>query len=95
MPLEQILASNLSVICDFVVTPQCIQTFYNFTVGDKAAKDNELGIFEDLGDVYAQEDLDCMYWLKPVDECFLTQSSVLPELVSSDRSGHASNSGRH
>jgi len=30
---------------------------YNITAGTKAAVGNELGIFEDIGDVYAQEDL--------------------------------------
>lgn len=31
---------------------------YNFTKGDKATPGNELGIFEDLGDIYSQQDLD-------------------------------------
>lgn len=35
---------------------------YNITEGTKAAPGNELGIFEDLGDVYSQEDLD-FFWL--------------------------------
>jgi hypothetical protein len=34
---------------------------YNITKGTKATKGNELGIFEDLGDVYSQEDLDLFF----------------------------------
>lgn len=34
---------------------------YNITEGTKAAPGNELGIFEDLGDVYSQEDLDFFF----------------------------------
>lgn len=34
---------------------------YNITQGTKAAKGNELGIFEDLGDVYSQGDLDSFF----------------------------------
>lgn len=34
---------------------------YNVTDGSKKAKGNELGIFEGLGDVYAQEDLDMFF----------------------------------
>ena len=34
---------------------------YNITEGTTATKGNELGIFEDLGDYYAQEDLDLFF----------------------------------
>lgn len=34
-----------------------MQALYNITRGTLNAKGNELGIFEDLGDYYAQEDL--------------------------------------
>ena len=34
---------------------------YNITKGDKATKGNELGVFESLGDVYTQEDLDLFF----------------------------------
>lgn len=34
---------------------------YNITRGTKATKGNELGIFEDLGDVYSQEDLNLFF----------------------------------
>lgn len=43
-------------ICDQVVTPECIATFYNITKATKAATGNQLGIFEE-GDFYAAEDL--------------------------------------
>jgi tripeptidyl-peptidase-1 len=56
------LASNTTnpelALCDVVVSPACIRAFYNVTKPTKAAKGNQLGIFEDLGDVYSQEDLD-------------------------------------
>jgi len=38
--------------CDRIVEPQCIRALYNITIPTTAAKDNELGIFEDLGDIY-------------------------------------------
>ena len=34
---------------------------YNITLGTKAHKDNQLGIFEDLDDMFAQEDLDLFF----------------------------------
>jgi tripeptidyl-peptidase-1 len=34
---------------------------YNITAGHSATKGNELGIFEGIGDVYAQEDLDLLF----------------------------------
>ena len=58
MPLDSLLNISLPTLCGAAITPGCIEALYNFTAGDKAATDNELGIFEDLGDVYAQEDLD-------------------------------------
>ncbi|GAM43459.1 hypothetical protein TCE0_050f18291 [Talaromyces pinophilus] len=60
--IERILESLLtSTICDIVITPDCIRTMYNITEGTTATKGNELGIFEDLGDYYAQEDLDLFF----------------------------------
>lgn len=38
-----------------------VVAMYNITKGDKATKGNELGIFESLGDVYTQEDLDLFF----------------------------------
>ncbi|KAE8419834.1 peptidase S8/S53 domain-containing protein [Aspergillus pseudocaelatus] len=60
MPLEELLGQLLA-LCDVAVTPACIQAMYNVTDGDKATKGNELGIFEDLGDVYSQDDLDLFF----------------------------------
>lgn len=34
---------------------------YNITKGSKSTPGNELGIFEDLGDVYSQDDLDLFF----------------------------------
>jgi tripeptidyl-peptidase-1 len=34
---------------------------YNITTGTTATPGNELGIFEDLGDYYAQEDLNLFF----------------------------------
>ena len=34
---------------------------YNITKGTTATKGNELGIFEDLGDIYSQEDLNLFF----------------------------------
>ncbi|GAD94745.1 alkaline serine protease AorO [Paecilomyces variotii No. 5] len=53
-----LLKEALLTTCDLAVTPECIQAMYNITVGDKATPGNELGIFEDIGDVYSQTDLD-------------------------------------
>jgi len=44
--------------CDVAITPACIRAMYNFTQGTSAVPHNELGIFEDIGDIYSQEDLD-------------------------------------
>ncbi|OGM51265.1 aorsin [Aspergillus bombycis] len=60
LPLEELLG-QLLVLCDVAVTPACIQAMYNVTDGDKATKGNELGIFEDLGDIYSQDDLDLFF----------------------------------
>lgn len=38
-----------------------VVAMYNITKGSKATKGNELGIFESLGDVYTQEDLDLFF----------------------------------
>ncbi|PNS17151.1 hypothetical protein CAC42_7205 [Sphaceloma murrayae] len=47
--------------CSSIVTPPCIAALYNITEGTTATPGNELGIFEDLGDVYSQEDLDAFF----------------------------------
>jgi len=48
--------NTLLSMCDTAVTPPCIAAMYNITQATKAAKGNELGIFEE-GDYYAAEDL--------------------------------------
>ncbi|KAJ5994597.1 hypothetical protein N7451_010321 [Penicillium sp. IBT 35674x] len=60
VPIEEIL-NNVLQFCDLAVTPQCIKEMYNITAGTSATKGNELGIFEGVGDVYAQEDLDLFF----------------------------------
>ncbi|KAF7712670.1 Tripeptidyl-peptidase sed1 [Penicillium ucsense] len=47
--------------CDTAVTPECIRQMYNIPKGHSATPGNELAIFEDLGDVYAQEDLNLFF----------------------------------
>ena len=53
-------AASLSV-CDIAITPACVKALYNITKPTKAAAGNELGIFESIADVYAQEDLDLFF----------------------------------
>ncbi|RHZ61276.1 Tripeptidyl-peptidase sed1 [Aspergillus turcosus] len=60
LPLSELLGDTLA-LCDVAVTPACISAMYNITQGTKATKGNELGIFEDLGDVYSQEDLNLFF----------------------------------
>lgn len=61
MPISRIVAQmengNELASCDEVITPPCISAMYNITRGTKKALGNQLGIFEDLGDVYSQTDL--------------------------------------
>ncbi|KAL9100078.1 MAG: hypothetical protein Q9163_004502 [Psora crenata] len=68
--LASLLAKPLSAICDVAIIPQCISTMYNITAPTKAASGNQLGIFEDLGDVYSQADL---------DNFFLTLAPQIPQ----------------
>lgn len=58
--LEKVAKGNLDT-CDVAITPQCVQALYKFPNGTKADPSNAMGIFEDLGDVYAQEDLNLFY----------------------------------
>ncbi|KAJ5780090.1 hypothetical protein N7457_005250 [Penicillium paradoxum] len=60
MPFEELL-SGASSFCSLAITAQCIQKMYNISEGHSATKGNELGIFEGIGDVYAQEDLDLFF----------------------------------
>ena len=51
-------------------TRECIMTMYNISRSTTAANGNQLGIFEDLGDVYSQMDL---------NEFFLTLAPYIPQ----------------
>ncbi|KAI7039645.1 hypothetical protein KC352_g46697, partial [Hortaea werneckii] len=57
IPLTTLNATEFELShCDEYITPPCIALMYNITKATKAAKGNELGIFEE-GDYYAAEDL--------------------------------------
>nr|POE59080.1 tripeptidyl-peptidase sed1 [Quercus suber] len=63
-PLPATISTLLSLggaICSTVITPDCISRMYNITAATKHAAGNELGIFEDLGDVYSQTDLNLFF----------------------------------
>ncbi|RDW69349.1 subtilisin-like protein [Coleophoma cylindrospora] len=47
--------------CGTAITPKCIQIMYNVSKATLHAAGNELGIFESLGDVYSQTDLDLSF----------------------------------
>ena len=56
-------ATNLST-CDQAITPACIAALYNIPPTNKTeepVKGNEMGIFESISQVYAQEDLDLFF----------------------------------
>jgi len=57
MLLSELLALPELEICQYAITPACIATLYNITQATSAQSGNQLGIFEDLGDVYSQTDL--------------------------------------
>lgn len=59
--LAAILAAPLSTICDVAAIPLCIKTLYNITTPTKSAPGNQLGIFEDLDDMYSQTDLNLFF----------------------------------
>ena len=59
--LTSAAASASLAICDVAITPACVRALYNITKPTKAAPGNQLGIFESIGDVYAQEDLDLFF----------------------------------
>ncbi|KAK0119805.1 Tripeptidyl-peptidase sed1 [Cadophora gregata] len=61
MSIEALLAIPALQACGTAITPACIQTLYNVTKPTKAASGNQLGIFEDLGDVYSQTDLNLFF----------------------------------
>lgn len=59
--IQTLLSQPLKQSCPQAILPACISTLYNITAPTKAAKGNELGIFEDLGDVYSQSDLNSFF----------------------------------
>lgn len=61
MTLEALLAIPELLVCDVAITQLCIKALYNVTAATKAAAGNQLGIFEDLGDVYSQTDLNLFF----------------------------------
>jgi tripeptidyl-peptidase I len=61
MTVEALLAIPELLVCSIAITPACIKALYNVTAPAKAATGNELGIFEDLGDVYSQTDLNLFF----------------------------------
>ncbi|KAJ5437704.1 Peptidase S8/S53 subtilisin/kexin/sedolisin [Penicillium cf. griseofulvum] len=60
LPIET-LSSEAASFCDQAIMPECILQMYNISEGHTATEGNELGIFEDIGDVYAQEDLNLFF----------------------------------
>ena len=64
-PLPQsvgaLLALDQSAACQQAITPDCIFTMYNITQPNKSNAGNKLGIFESLGDKYAQQDLNSFF----------------------------------
>jgi len=61
MTVEALLAIPELLVCTIAITPACFKALYNVTAPTKAATGNELGIFEDLGDVYSQTDLNLFF----------------------------------
>ena len=59
--LTSLLAAPLSSVCDVAAIPLCIKTLYNITTPTKNATGNQLGIFEDLDDMYSQDDLNSFF----------------------------------
>jgi tripeptidyl-peptidase-1 len=59
--LEALLAIPELVACDIAITPACIKALYSVPAPTKSATGNQLGIFEDLGDVYSQTDLNLFF----------------------------------
>lgn len=59
--ITDLLLKPLDIVCSIAIIPECIELMYNFTKATSAQKGNELGIFEDLGDVYSQTDLNLFF----------------------------------
>ena len=61
LTLEALLATPDLLVCNTAITPACIKALYNVTAPTKSAAGNQLGIFEDLGGVYSQTDLNLFF----------------------------------
>ncbi|TVY83605.1 Tripeptidyl-peptidase sed1 [Lachnellula suecica] len=61
MTLEALLAIPELLICGTAITPACIKALYKVPAATKNASGNAMGIFEDLGDVYSQTDLNLFF----------------------------------
>ncbi|KAI1327638.1 peptidase S8/S53 domain-containing protein [Xylariaceae sp. FL0255] len=48
--------------CDTYMSPDCIRQLYNIPKGTKNDSSNRMGIFQNLGEHYAQYDLDVFFW---------------------------------
>ncbi|KAL4948193.1 peptidase S8/S53 domain-containing protein [Aspergillus filifer] len=58
--LSEVLEDPMS-FCDKVLTPPCIRAMYDVPQGTTATPGNELGIFQSMGDMYSQKDLDLAF----------------------------------
>lgn len=60
--MASLVSNNVETLyCDQFITPACIFALYNITTPILADPKNQLGIFEDLGDYYSQQDLDIFF----------------------------------
>ena len=64
-PLDDLLSeaqtAGPAALCDVAITPNCVKILYNISDPTTSVAGNEMGIFEDLGDVYSQEDLNLFF----------------------------------
>ena len=84
--IKTLLSEPLEQACQKAIIPGCISALYNITNATKATKGNELGIFEDLNDVYSQTDLDDFFASLakniPKGTCFQSSSSPVLTILS-------------
>ncbi|KAI1266121.1 peptidase S8/S53 domain-containing protein [Xylariaceae sp. FL1019] len=61
---DDINSGNLTLKqgCDVYVTPDCLRQLYGIPKGTKKSPDNKMGIFQSLGQHYAQQDLDYFFY---------------------------------
>lgn len=60
---SQHLFPGATSLCDQIITPQCIKALYGIPEAELSNINNPMGMFESLGDVYSQEDLDKFFSL--------------------------------